>query len=185
MCASSSAYWKLWLVNGLGKEQFDKKALHAIRMGHRRLGRHLTATSFRVLSSYLTYMQAKHRKIRQVVTCGNRRKAQLAWSIWHRMVIAARALALVHARHLTRFQRRFLKLFARTIKQRVSRILFGAWCAECKRPFGKGELQDYTQNPEEVDVRLNDKERGLVAGRLRCLCLCVCGVVGVGVGRNC
>jgi hypothetical protein len=159
-----SAFWKLWLLNGLGKEQFDKQSLHAIRMGHRRRRSHIAAKCFRVLTAYLTYMLAKRRKVRQVVTCGNRRKVHLAWSIWYRMVIASRALAVVHARHLTRFKRRFLKLFARNIKQRVSRILFGAWCGECKRPFGKNELQDYAQNPEEVDLRLNERERRLVAG---------------------
>jgi len=34
------AYWKLWLVNGLGKDIYDKKSSHAIRMGHSRLRHH-------------------------------------------------------------------------------------------------------------------------------------------------
>ena len=132
-------------------------------------------------------MQAKHRKVRQVASCVDRRKAQLAWSIWHRMIVSARALGVVNARHLTRFKRRFLKLFARTIKQRVSRILFGAWCAECKRPFDKSELKDYTQNPEEVELRLNEKERRLLTGWLRGVLSIpryVCGVQKEGEGGN-
>eukprot|EP00802_Teleaulax_amphioxeia_P001652 Tamp_01654.p1 GENE.Tamp_01654~~Tamp_01654.p1 ORF type:complete len:1495 (+),score=224.20 Tamp_01654:241-4485(+) len=158
-------FWKLWLLNALGKEDLDKAARHAIRMGHTRLRHHTICTAFRVLSSYLTYMLAKKRKILQVAVCNQRRKMQLAWSVWVRLLVASRAFAALQARHIVRFKRRHLKLFSKNVKHRVSRMLFGAWCGECKRPFDRKELQDYTQNPDEVEIRLNENERGIVAAK--------------------
>jgi hypothetical protein len=158
-------YWKLWLMKALGKEDLDKAARHAIRMGHTRLRHHTVRKAFQVLSSYLTYMLAKKRKILQVVVCNQRRKMQLAWSVWVRLLVAARALDGLYTQHLVRFKRRHLKLFSKNVKHRVSRMLFGAWCGECKRPFDRKEYKDYTQNPEEVEVRLNERERGIVAAK--------------------
>jgi hypothetical protein len=157
------AFWKLWLLNGLGKEDMDKKAQHAVRMGHTRLKHNTIKVAFAVLSAYSIYMQAKKRKMVQVHLCNNRRKMRLAWSIWHRLIIAARNFAVLRVRHLARFKRRMLKLFYKKIHLRVSRMLFGAWCGECKRPFDKKQLKDYAENPENLELRLNEEEQGRVA----------------------
>jgi hypothetical protein len=157
--------WRMWLLNALGKEMLNKKQEHAIRMGHTRHKHLQVKKKFGVLSAYLTYMQAKKRKIVQVAVRINDRRMRLVWSVWFRLIVAARGLALQCARYHRRLKRRSLCLFHKNIKHLVSRMIFGAWCCECKRPFSKEELRDYAQNPEQVDLRLNESERAIVAAK--------------------
>ena len=160
--------WRQWLLSALGKESIDKASQHAIRMGLARRKRHILVKTLRVFSNYLTYMSAKTRKEMQVRKASRRHKLAVAWNIWMRLLAFVRRLSVVRRKQLVRFKRRSLRQMYNNVAHRVQRMLFGAWCGECKRPFNKKELHDHAARDlcsEGDGARLNSMEKAILVAK--------------------